>query len=312
MVSVIITLYNKENSIKRTILSALEQTYKDIEIIVVNDCSTDNSLNICNEFLPNIKVITADRNYGLPNARQTGIKHAKGNFITFIDADDYLSNDAINKCIETQKKSDADIVQMNIIRRVTRWNIPVKFRSMYDASQALNACLYNELLFPVQCCGKLYKTELLKSTTHIDYNVFWGEDRIFNIPILASNPTIAVADKAKYNYTWGGKTSSTFDINALQEYKQVFQIKSDWAIANGYEQHIPSMQNELTELLKYHIRHLINSGSMSQNEAIQYLQNELNKPFWTLFKLPQAHYLYSTESKSICRLIKKNISNLIK
>ena len=312
MVSVIITLYNKEYSIKRTILSVLEQTYKDIEIIVVNDYSTDNSLNICNEFLPNIRVITTDQNYGLPNARQIGIKHAKGNFITFIDADDYLSNDAINKCIETQKQSDADIVQMNIIRRITRWNIPIKFPSMYDAPQALNACLYKELLFPVQCCGKFYKVELLKSATQLKYDGFWGEDRIFNIPILSSNPTIAVADNAKYNYIWGGKTSSTHDINALQEYKQVFQIKTDWAIANGYEQHIPSMQNELTELLKYHIRQLINSGSLSQNEAIQYLQNELKQPFWPLFKLPQAHYLYSTESKSICRLIKKKISNLIK
>lgn len=311
MVSVIITLYNKENSIKRTILSVLEQTYKDLEIIVVNDCSTDNSLNICNEFLPNIRIITTDKNYGLPNARQIGIKHAKGNFITFIDADDYFSNDAINKCIETQKKSDADIVQMNIIRRVTRWNIPIKFPSMYDASQALNACLYKELLFPVQCCGKFYKVELLKSATQLKYDGFWGEDRIFNIPILSSNPTIAVADNAKYNYIWGGKTSSTHDINALQEYKQVFQIKTDWAIANGYEQHIPSMQNELIELLKYHIRHLINSKSMSQDVAIDYLQRELSLPFWTSFQLPSAENLYKTEEKSFSRVLKKLVLNHI-
>ena len=311
MVSVIITLYNKENSIKRTILSVLEQTYKDLEIIVVNDCSTDNSLNICNEFLPNIRIITTDKNYGLPNARQIGIKHAKGNFITFIDADDYFSNDAINKCIETQKKSDADIVQMNIIRRVTRWNIPIKFPSMYDASQALNACLYKELLFPVQCCGKFYKVELLKSATQLKYDGFWGEDRIFNIPILSSNPTIAIADNAKYNYIWGGKTSSTHDINALQEYKQVFQIKTDWAIANGYEQHIPSMQNELIELLKYHIRHLINSKSMSQDVAIDYLQRELSLPFWTSFQLPSAENLYKTEEKSFSRVLKKLVLNHI-
>ena len=311
MVSVIITLYNKENSIKRTILSVLEQTYKDIEIIVVNDCSTDNSLNICNEFLPNIRIITTDKNYGLPNARQIGIKHAKGNFITFIDADDYLSNDAINKCIETQKKSDADIVQMNIIRRITRWNIPIKFPSMYDASQALNACLYKELLFPVQCCGKFYKVELLKSATQLKYDGFWGEDRIFNIPILSSNPTIAVADNAKYNYIWGGKTSSTHDINALQEYKQVFQIKTDWAIANGYEQHIPSMQNELIELLKYHIRHLINSKYMPHDVAIDYLQRELSLPFWTSFQLPSAENLYKTEEKSFSRVLKKIVLNHI-
>ncbi len=311
MVSIIITLYNKENTIKRTILSALEQTYKDIEIIVVDDCSTDNSPNICNEFLPDIKVITTDKNYGLPNARQEGIKHARGNYITFIDADDYISKDAINKCIMSQKKSDADIVQMKIIRRLTKWGIPVIFRSNYDAAQALNACLYNEHLFPVQCCGKLYKSKLIKSATSIPYNGFWGEDRIFNLPIYAATPKIEYVPTAHYNYSWGGRTSSTFNLESLQGYKDVYQLKYNWALDNGFQQYTGALQNELIELLKYHIRHLINSKSMSKDVAIKYLQAELSQPFWSSFQLSSAEVLYMAEKKSFSRVFKKSILNII-
>ena len=71
------------------------------------------------------------------------------------------------------------------------------------------------------------------------------------------------------------------------------------------------MQNELVELLKYHIRHLINSNTMSYDSAIDYLQNEMNQPFWNIFQLPPAETLYKIEKKSISRIAKKVINNLI-
>lgn len=312
MVSIIITSYNKEKTIARAIDSALKQSYQNYEILIVDDCSTDKSLLICQKYGDKINIISNAINKGLPYSRQEGIRQAKGEFITFIDADDYLDSNAIEKCIKMQKINNADIVQMKISRKIGKVGLTIPFRSKYNTNKALDACLYNEHFFPVQCWGKLYKAEFLKSVTKIKYDGFWGEDRILNIPIMASNPTIVVADKAKYNYNWGGSTSSTFDINALQEYKQSYQIKYDWANANGYEQHIPSMQNELIELLKYHIRHLINSSIMSQNGAIEYLQDELEQPFWGSFKLPSTQDLYSIENRSFSRIFKKNISNLIK
>lgn len=312
MISIVITLYNKENTIRRAIDSAINQKYKDIEIIVVNDCSTDNSLDICKEYVDKITIITTDKNSGRPYfTRQVGLMHAKGDFITFIDADDYLSNNALSECVVLQKSTQADIIQMNIKRRITSFNIPVSFKSAYDSSRALDACLYNEQLFPIQCWGKLYKTDLLRSVKPISYNGFWGEDRIFNLQILSSNPRIEYAQLARYNYSWGGATIATFNIDALQDYKQIYQIKSDWAKKYGYECHIQSMQNELIGLLKYHIRHLINSNTMSHDSALEYLQNEMNRPFWSSFQLPPAEKLYKIEKKSISRIAKKMISNLI-
>lgn len=312
MVSIVITLFNKENTIRKAIDSVINQNYNDVEIIVVNDCSTDSSLDICKEYVDKITIITTDKNSGRPYfTRQVGLMHAKGDFITFIDADDYLSKNALSECVELQKSTQADIIQMNIKRRITSFNIPVSFKSAYDSSRALDACLYNEKLFPIQCWGKLYKTDLLRSVKPISYNGFWGEDRIFNLQILSSNPKIEYAQSARYNYSWGGATIATFNIDALQDYKQIYQIKSDWAKKYGYECYMQSMQNELIDLLKYHIRHLINSNTMSYDSAIDYLQNEMNQPFWNIFQLPPAETLYKIEKKSISRIAKKVINNLI-
>ena len=312
MVSIVITLFNKENTIRKAIDSVINQNYNDVEIIVVNDCSTDSSLDICKEYVDKITLITTDKNSGRPYfTRQVGLMHAKGDFITFIDADDYLSNNALSECVELQKSTQADIIQMNIKRRITSFNIPVSFKSAYDSSRALDACLYNEQLFPIQCWGKLYKTDLLRSVKPISYNGFWGEDRIFNLQILSSNPRIEYAQSARYNYSWGGTTIATFNIDALQDYKQIYQIKSDWAKKYGYKRHIQSMQNELIDLLKYHVRHLINSNTMSYDSALDYLQNEMNRPFWSSFQLPTAEKLYKIEKKSISRIAKKVINNLI-
>lgn len=312
MVSIVITLFNKENTIRKAIDSVINQNYNDVEIIVVNDCSTDSSLDICKEYVDKITIITTDKNSGRPYfTRQVGLMHAKGDFITFIDADDYLSNNALSECVELQKSTQADIIQMNIKRRITSFNIPVSFKSAYDSSRALDACLYNEKLFPIQCWGKLYKTDLLRSVKPISYNGFWGEDRIFNLQILSSNPRIEYAQSAKYNYSWGGATTASFNIDVLQDYKQIYQIKIDWAKKYGYECYMQSMQNELIDLLKYHIRHLINSNTMSYDSAIDYLQNEMNQPFWNIFQLPPAETLYKIEKKSISRIAKKVINNLI-
>ena len=133
MISIVITLYNKENTIRKAIDSVINQNYNDVEIIVVNDCSTDSSLDICKEYVDKITIITTDKNSGRPYfTRQVGLMHAKGEFITFIDADDYLSNNALSECVKLQKLTQADIIQMNIKRRITSFNIPVSFKLTDD------------------------------------------------------------------------------------------------------------------------------------------------------------------------------------
>ena len=87
--SVVIPLYNKEKYIRQAIESILAQSFRDFEILIIDDGSTDESLKIATEFNESIRVIKHDRNRGLSAARNTGIREAKGDFVVFLDADDY-------------------------------------------------------------------------------------------------------------------------------------------------------------------------------------------------------------------------------
>lgn len=312
MVSIIITSYNKSKTIRRAIRSAISQTYKKCEVIVVDDCSTDSSHYVYREFADKINLISTPKNSGVTYAREEGIQVAKGRYLTFLDADDFLEETAIENCVDSIKKTGADIVQMQINRCFPRRNFTIKFRSKYDVNNALQACLFNERLFPVQCCAKLYCAELINNVTPIDYSGYWGDDRIFNLPILEKNPKIVINHNAKYNYTWGGYTISPINIKTLQEYKEVYELKRDWAKSNGYKFYIKNIQDELVELLKYHIRQIINSNKFSRHDALNYINEELALPFWDEFKLNiSAKQLYSSQKYSLNRIIKKEVLKLI-
>lgn len=307
LVSIIITLYNKERTIERAIKSALSQTYDKTEIIVINDCCTDSSLMICEKYAKHITVIHNSRNLGLYNSRIKAVKTATGEFVTFLDADDWLDHDAITKSVMVAEKTNADVVQMKILRRITKFNVPIRFKSKYDTSKALDACLYDDSIFPVSCCSKLYRKQILQTATFPEFDQFWGEDRIFNLSVLPQTHNIALSPLSVYNYSWGGTSLSQFDTTALQQYKHVFSIKSHWAEKHNLSTLIPRMRVELTELLKYHIRHMIDSEEYSDAQMADYLSAELSSDFWSGFNLPSVHAIYQSLLFSPKRKLKRMI-----
>lgn len=110
-VSVIIPTFNSEKFIKRAIYSVLIQSYEDFELIIVDDCSTDNTVKIIESFNDDrIKIVKHDVNTGVGVARQTGLKYTTGDFVLFVDSDDYLKDDFIEMCVLLQKQENADII----------------------------------------------------------------------------------------------------------------------------------------------------------------------------------------------------------
>jgi glycosyltransferase involved in cell wall biosynthesis len=108
--------YNAEKTINKAINSILNQTYKDFELIIVNDCSTDSTKSIIESYTDNrLKLINHDVNLGAGYARDTGIKNCSGEYIQFVDSDDYLSPEYLNTCIKAIKKYDADIIVSGLI-----------------------------------------------------------------------------------------------------------------------------------------------------------------------------------------------------
>lgn len=99
-ISVIIPAYNSSKFIKRVVTSVLLQTYENFELVIVDDCSTDNTVELVESFTDNrIKIVKHQENTGAGVARQSGLKEATGEFIMFIDSDDYVKDDFLEQCV---------------------------------------------------------------------------------------------------------------------------------------------------------------------------------------------------------------------
>lgn len=270
LVSIIITAYNKRHTIGRCIRSAIRQSYGNKEVIVVDDCSTDGTAEDVARFSDSVTIIGNSRNIGLTASRQLGIDRAHGEYITFVDGDDWLSARAVERAVA----HDADVVQMGVRLRVTKLGLPLGLRNRYCPQRALEAQICDERLFPVQCWGKLYRRELLRHTPFIEYDGFWGEDRLFNMAVFGLKPSVAVARNAVYNYRWGGATCGTYDPHILSEYIKVWRLKKEWLAKSGLSsRYSQGVDAEMRELAQYDIRRMAASGLYSRSQLAEHVKH---------------------------------------
>ncbi len=123
-VSIIVPVYNVEKYIEKCLNSLVKQTMEDIEIIIVNDGSKDNSINVINKFIkryPEKIQYLEKKNGGLSDARNYGLPYAKGEYIAFLDSDDYVEEDMYEKMYKLAKKENSDMVECDFI-----WEYPNK------------------------------------------------------------------------------------------------------------------------------------------------------------------------------------------
>lgn len=118
-VSVVVPMYNAEKFIRACVDSALNQTLKNVEVIIVDDRSPDNSLNLCRELYGNndrVKIVQQPVNHGPGAARNTGIREASGEYIAFLDSDDEMMPEHLQSMFTAAKEHDADVIHNNLIR----------------------------------------------------------------------------------------------------------------------------------------------------------------------------------------------------
>lgn len=166
-VSIIIPVYNVEKYLPRCIQSVLNQTYQDIEIILVDDGTKDNSGTMCDDYATHderIKVIHKE-NGGLSSARNAGIEIASGDAVFFLDSDDYISDDCISKMVKLLQvySADVSIIQMKYIPEVVNdvdFNQDEEKIKVLTPERAIEESLYQKLY---TCCApaKLYKRSII-------------------------------------------------------------------------------------------------------------------------------------------------------
>ena len=196
-ISIIVPVYNVEKYISKCLDSLVNQTLKDIEVIVVNDGSPDNSQEIIDEYTqkyPDIIKSYIKENGGQGSARNYGLEKATGEFIGYVDSDDYVSEDMFEKMYNLAKKDKSDIVMCSftIVYEEKKYeNIERIFNKTDD--NRLNALFNN-----VGVCNKIFKKELLedfKFRTKV-----WYEDLDFTANILLLSKNISVIDEGLYYY----------------------------------------------------------------------------------------------------------------
>lgn len=177
-VSVVVPIYNVEKYLNRCLQSIINQSYKNIEIILVNDGSTDNSLQIAEEEEKNdsrIKIIT-QKNQGLSMARNTGIQHATGEYICFVDSDDFVHKDYVKCLIENLEENDSDISvcdYLYINEKDETWSKKNKGEKIFSNLEAINDLLVGNQETEVMAWNKLYKLSLFKEN-----NIFFPKGKL--------------------------------------------------------------------------------------------------------------------------------------
>lgn len=206
-VSIVIPAYNVEKTIEGCIRSIILQTYGQLEIIVVDDGSEDDTYHVVKALATNdkrIKIIRQE-NQGASAARNGGIREAVGRFILFVDADDMIMEDMVEILLQRQKEYQADLVQCAIIR-IFNENHQQIFSDMifrqYESRDEINShffdILNNDLNSPV---GKLYKKKIIdKHGIFFDEQLEVSEDLCFNLQYLEKIESMVYIPDALYCY----------------------------------------------------------------------------------------------------------------
>ena len=284
-ISIIIPVYNAENTLERCIQRIIEQSYSNWELLLIDDGSADNSRKICeNACLKDKRIIAIHKeNGGVSSARNAGIEKASGEWITFCDSDDYVEPHWLQNfivLIEQENSSQSLFVQkINIFEQG-------KFHSVYYDNQqgSIDICQFLLSHFGF-VWNKIFKKEILEQASiRFDEKVKLLEDELFVLQYLTQVTTIYISpQKAEYNYEWPVYT-------------------------HKYRQTINNIQ---TQIQLYHLAKKVLPPNKEGRYVLSY--RFLNKLlFKTIFTLAEGKYIDNTCFQDIIQTIQHDIKYIIR
>lgn len=272
-VSVIVPVYNTASYLTQCLNSLLNQKTKfSYEIICINDGSTDDSLNILNSYKDKIKVLNI-KNQGPGAARNTGIRHAKGKYLMFVDSDDYVNENFIQKLLEPVKNYSADVGICDFYR-VNDKNLVHIHKGEVKTYTYGN--FQEPLLMEFHSANKVFKKEIF---SYYPENMFF-EDVVAIANSLLNAKKIVKIDEALYYYRYvADSTTNTLTSKAYDICKATKMIEKRF-LEEGYEKVIEFLyiNNILVDLC---IKIVKAKGKQAKKEVYAYLDEITNKyPMW--------------------------------
>lgn len=274
-VSVIMPVYNQEKYLYKSLSSIKNQTFKDFELLIINDGSTDNSESIINDFCKNNNNFRYIKktNGGVASARQKGLNEAIGEYIIHVDPDDWVEPDFLEKLYNEAKKNDADLVFCNYIEEFvdTQNRVDISILNIKDI-QSLKLNLADGHIWGV-CWNKLIKAKCIKNKISFEPNINFQEDKLFFYKILAYNNNIKFGFIFDYLYHYNrANESSSINSQSTNTLIQAWKVKS--LIFNSEEDN--NFKNQLANNLisELSVITLLRNKDLKKNE-----KSELLRPF---------------------------------
>lgn len=252
-ISIIVPVYNAEESIEKCITSIIQQSYKNFELLLINDGSKDNSIKILNKYkkkYDNIRVIDK-KNEGVSKTRNLGITKASGDYIMFIDNDDYIDYDYLERFIN-ELDNDYDVI-IGGYKRTSDNKIIYK--------QTLKNTEWSKYIVMAPW-SKLYKKEFIQMNKieFKDYGI--GEDVFFNLNIYSKRPKIKIIEYSGYNWYFNNNSVSNTLQKGLNKNIEITKLMSE-IVDNNYN----SIDNYFEYFVyRYFIWYLLYSGRNANKE----------------------------------------------
>ncbi len=316
-ITIIIPIYNAGRVLRQCVDSCLAQTMQEIEVILVNDASTDNSLSVCEEYAARdsrVVLINKTQNEGVDAARFSAMAVATGQYLTFVDADDWLSRaDVLSQMYATAEATGADYVEVGTNRVIGSrgW---IKRASVSpvlglitqpDLFDKYYISFFGVNILSVLMWGKLYRKSVVDNAKIKPTGLKRGQDLAFNMQIFPHLKSIYLSNIVGYNYRWGGLTSK-YNPNFLSIYKSLYILKEGLIEKYQYYRATDFLHMEAKNVLRESICQAIIFGNGTREEIIESVRHELQDPIYERILHPYDHPQFY-EQPFVMALVAKDV-----
>ncbi|WP_325192869.1 glycosyltransferase [Methanobrevibacter ruminantium] len=320
LVSIIVPVYNTEEYLEECLDCLVNQTLQNIEIICINDASTDNSLEIVNDFSQNderIKVMNNETNQGPSITRNIGIKAAKGEYIVFFDSDDIIETDAYEKLYNEAKEHAQDMIIYNFKRfddNGVEWFETLQKNSNIDEYvERTNILEHPELIWNTTSCNKFIKRDLLikNDLRFLEKRLF--EDLLFSTQVQCLTDSIGIYPEVVYKWRFrakGNKSISQSNENIKNLKDRIFISNEIIALLKENEKYKPLLPHLYKKLLKHDFIIFINQLDIADDEFKETLISEI-VPLIETFPMESFDDIGELSKAKYNLLLKEDFENII-
>lgn len=288
-ISVVVPIYNQEKYLGKCIQSVLSQSFRDFEVILVNDGSTDRSLEICQKYAQKDKRVSIinKSNEGVTFARRDGLLQAKGKYVCFVDSDDYLDPYALEILHTIASQHHVDTVIGNYDRVFDNWGLLVKKSDInpladrkLERDELLAFFIGSGTQQAAFLWGRLYRLDCFKKSMEVSYDLLFppgiitGEDRFLNLALAPFLGSLWVTNDILYHYRFGGMTSKYFPLIKDggrffdESYEMCWKYQLDHLLSDVFNCYKRDFYFDVRLQIRYHI--------CSDMELRDFVEKELN------------------------------------